>query len=214
MDNEGQSANPPVFQSGNIGNKATPEYFSNVKGGNKDQEIVERKRAHLSKKTLFIILGVIAAVLVVILMVALIANLTSRPKGSRTDEAMPATMDDVETRTYENLYKDNTADYSTALVYITDLINDMEDLNQSQDLIFCTKILRTKIIFQGGLRERGIDMALSLTKKADTDYEKNCAYNTLSYMYNQEQNTDKRDFYMDLIKELNFNPDPDGMGGV
>lgn len=215
MDNEGQRPNTPVFQSGNIGNKATPEYFSNVKGGKKDQEKVAEKRTRVSRKTLFVVLGVIAAVLVIILVIALVANLLSRPKGSRTDETMPATMDEVETRTYENLYRDgNYADYSNALVYITDLINDMEDLNQNQDLIFCAKILRTKIIFQGGLRERGIDMALVLTNKADTDYKKNCAYNTLSYMYNQEQDIDKRNFYMDLIKDLNFNPDPEGMGGI
>lgn len=214
MDNEGQNAKTPVFHSGNIGNKATPEYFSNVKGGKKDQEKVERKRARISKKTLMIIWGVIAAVLVIVLMIALIANLTSRPKGSRTDEAMPVTIDEVEERTYEHLYTGDTADYPVAVTYITDLINDMEDLNQNKDLVFCSKVFRTRIIFRGGLREKGIKMAFALAEEANTDHQKDCAYNALAYMYSQEQNIEKRNFYMDLVKELNFNPDTEGVGGV
>lgn len=214
MDKEGQRPNTPVFQSGNIGSKATPEYFVNVKGGKKDQEKVEKKRSRISRKTLTLIFSCIAAAIIIVLTVALIANLASRPKGSRTDEEMPTTIDEVEKRTYEHLYTGDTADYPVAVTYISDLIKDMEDTNQNKDLIFCSKILRTRIAFRGGLREKAIELALALTEEADTDYQKNCAYNALSYMYNQEQNTEKRDFYMDLLKELNYNPDTEGVGGV
>ena len=213
MDKEGQRANTPVFQSGSIGNKATPEYFSNVKGGKKDKEKVETKRSRVSRKTLTLIFSCIAAAIIIVLTIALIANLASRPKGSRTDEEMPTTFDEVEKRTYENLYSGDTADYSVALAYLTDLIDDMEDLNQNSGLIFCSKVFRTKIIFQGDLREQALGMAQGLLEEASTDQEKDCAYEILAFMYNQEQDTEKRDFYMDLIKELNYDPEVEGLGG-
>ena len=104
MDKEGQNAHVPVFQSENIGNKATPEYFSNVKGGKKDQEKVEDKRSRVSRKTLFTILGALVGALVIVLVIALVANLLSRPKGSRTDEVMPTTADEIERRAYAVVY--------------------------------------------------------------------------------------------------------------
>ena len=212
MDNEGQSANPPVFNSGDIGSQATPEYFSNVKGGKKDKEKVEQKRARISKKTLFTILGAVFAVLILVLGIALIANLTSRHRGSRTDEEMPTTMQEIEQRTYKHLYHDNVLDYKNALYYLNDLMKDMRDLNQNQELIFNSKALRARLVYQGGLKQAGIDEALRLAKEADTDYEKFYIYSVLSYIYNQEKNAEKRDFYMDLLKELNYNPETEGEG--
>lgn len=212
MDNEGQSVKTPVFSSGDIGSQATPEYFSNVKGGKKDKEKVEQKRARISKKTLFTILGTVFAVLILVLGITLIANLTSRHRGSRTDEEMPVSMQEIEKRTYERLYHDNVLDYKNAIYYLNDLMNDMKELNQNQELIFNSKVFRARLVYNGGLKQAGIDEALRLAKEASTDYEKYYVYSTLSYIYNQEKNAEKRDFYMDLLKELNYNPETEGEG--
>ena len=212
MDNEGQSVKTPVFSSGDIGSQATPEYFSNVKGGKKDKEKVEQKRARISKKTLFTILGTVFAVLILVLGITLIANLASRHRGSRTDEEMPVSMQEIEKRTYEHLYHDNVIDYKNAIYYLNDLMNDMEELNQNQELIFNSKVFRARLVYNGGLKQAGIDEALRLAKEASTDYEKYYVYSTLSFMYNQEKNDKKRDFYMDLLEELNYNPEKEGEG--
>ena len=212
MDNEGQSVKTPVFSSGDIGSQATPEYFSNVKGGKKDKEKVEQKRARISKKTLFTILGTVFAVLILVLGITLIANLTSRHRGSRTDEEMPVSMQEIEKRTYERLYHDNVLDYKNAIYYLNDLMKDMKELNQNQELIFNSKVFRARLVYNGGLKQAGIDEALRLAKEASTDYEKYYVYSTLSYIYNQEKNAEKRDFYMDLLKELNYNPETEGEG--
>lgn len=214
MDKEGQRPNTPVFQSGDIGNKATPEYFVNVKGGKKDQAKVEKKRSRISRKTLTLIFSCIAAAIIIVLTVALIANLTSRPKGSRTDEVIPVTMQEIEKRTYKVLYSGDENGYENAIVYLNDLIKDLGDLNQSQDLIFAAYAVRARIAYQAGAKETAIAEALRLADEADTNTEKLYAYHELFYMYNQEGNTEKRDFYGDLLKELDVDLEKDAVGGT
>lgn len=214
MDKEGQNANTPIFHSGSIGNKATPEYFSNVKGGKKDQEKVAKKRTRISRKALFMIFGAIIAALIVILMIVLIAHFTARPHGSRTDEDMPTTISEVEQRAYKVLYSGDENGYYNTLYYLNDMIKDMNDLNYDPDLIFATYAVRAHITFQGGARQVAIDEALRLAEEATNDIQKLYAYHELFYMYNQEGNTEKRDFYGDLMDELNVDLENDAIGGM
>ena len=213
MDNEGQNAKTPVFHSGNIGNKATPEYFSNVKGGKKDQEKVERKRARISKKALMIIWGVIAAVLVIVLMIALIANLTSRPKGSRTNEELPPSQQDIEIRAYKVVYSGDENGYENALYYLNDLIKDMEDVNYNSDVIFEAYSVRALIAYQAGGEDVAISEAKRLVKEADTAEKKYSIYSTLNLIYSQAGDTEKRDFYRDMAFALDVETNAQAQGG-
>lgn len=214
MDKEGQNATAPVFHSESIGNKATPEYFSNVKGGKKDQEKVEDKRSRVSRKTLFTILGALVGALVIVLVIALVANLLSRPKGSRTDETMPSNYTEIEERTYKVLYSGDENGYENAIVYLNDLIKDMKDLNQSSELIFAAYAVRARVAYQAGAKATAISEALRLASEADTNVEKLYAYHELFYMYNQEGDTEKRDFYGDLLRELDVSLENDAVGGL
>ena len=213
MDKEGQNAHVPVFQSENIGNKATPEYFSNVKGGKKDQEKVERKRSRMSRKTLFTILGALAGAIIVIFVIALVANLLSRPKGSRTDEVMPTSQIEIEERAYKVLYSGDENGYENAIVYLNDLIKDMGDLNYDSELIFDAYSARAYIAYQAGGEDVAIDEALRLLKEADTVNKKYSIYSTLILIYTQEGNTDKRDFYRDMVSELDIEANTQAQGG-
>ncbi len=214
MDKEGQRPNTPVFQSGNIGSKATPEYFVNVKGGKKDQEKVEKKRSRVSRKTLTIILGIVAGILIVILMVVLISNFV-RPRGSRTEEVMPTTQTEIEDRAYKVLYSTGEDGYENAIVYLNDLIKDMGDLNYSSELIFDAYATRAYIAYQAGGADVAIDEALRLVKEADTDEKKYSIYRVLFYIYGKEGNKEKRKFYSDMMDELNVPENKiDGMGGI
>lgn len=213
MDKEGQNTGSSVFHSESIGSQATPEYFSNIKGGKKDKEKVQKIRSARSRKPLFIILGIIAAILLIIMIIALVRTF-NHPRGSRTDEEMPTDYSEIERRTYEHLYENAEADYKKALLYISDLIKDMEELNQSPDAIFVAEVVRTKIIYQGGLRDRAITLALNLARTADNDVQKYYIYSALQYMYHQEGNTGKSDFYAALLDELNVFKDTEGEGGI
>lgn len=213
MDKEGQNAHVPVFQSENIGNKATPEYFSNVKGGKKDQEKVERKRSRMSRKTLFTILGALAGAIIVILVIALVANLLSRPKGSRTDEVMPTTADEIERRAYTVVYSGDENGYENAIVYLNDLIKDMGDLNYNSELMFDAYSTRAYIAYQAGGEDVAIGEALRLLKEADTSEKKYTIYSKLILIYAQENNAEKVDFYRDMVSELDVETNAQAQGG-
>ena len=219
MDKEGQNTNAPdfeanVFNSDSIGNRATPEYFSNVVGGKKDKEKVIEKRTQQSRKRLFIVLGAISALLLIVMFTALIINFNTKPHGSRTDEAMPSNMSEIEERAYKVVYSGDEDGYTNALYYLNDMISDMEDLNLSPDLIFAVYAVRARITFQGGAREVAVEEALRLADEANTDIQKLYAYHELFYMYNQMGETDKRDFYGDLLAELDVDLEKDAIGGI
>ena len=213
MDKEGQRPNTPVFQSGNIGSKATPEYFVNVKGGKKDQEKVEKKRSRISRKTLTLIFSCIAAAIIIVLTVALIANLTSRPKGSRTDEVLPDSKSEIEKRAYKVLYSTGEDGYENAIVYLNDLIRDMGDLNYNSELIFDAYATRALIAYQAGGEDVAINEALRLLKEADTVNKKYSIYSTLILIYSQEGDNEKRDFYRSMVSELDTETNAQAQGG-
>lgn len=219
MDKEGQNASAPnfeadVFNSDSIGNRATPEYFSNVAGGKKDKEKVAEKRTGQSRKRLFIILGVVAATLLITMVVALILNFGHRPHGSRTDEELPADITDIETRAYKVVRSGDEEGYTNALYYLNDLIRDMDDLKLNPDLIFAAYAVRARITFEGGAREVAIEEALRLAKEADTEMQKLYIYHELFYMYNQMGDIEKREFYGDLLRDLDVDLEKDATGGV
>ena len=203
MDKEGHNANTSAFHSEDIGNQATTEFFSNVTGGRKDKDKIERKRIRVSRKALFVIFGALAAISVVILFTILIINLNSRPHGSRTDEALPSSSSEIEERAYKVLYSGDPRGYYNAIYYLKNLIQDMEDAKQNPELIFDAYALRARIAYMGGGGETAINEALRLANKAETDNEKYTIYKVLFYMYNQEGDKERRDFYGDMMYQLN-----------
>lgn len=200
MDNKGQNANASVFHSENIGSQATPEYFSNVKGGKKDKEKVERIRSQKSRKPLFITLGIVAVALLVIMTIALVRTL-NHPRGSRTDEEMPTTTNEIESRAYKVLY--SSGRYEDALVYLNNLISDMSDLGVSSEQIFEAYAVRARIAYQAGGEDVAAQEALRLAGEADTDTKKYAIYNVLYYIYSKEGNEEKSNFYSEMMNELN-----------
>ena len=214
MDKEGQNANVPAFHSGDISNKATPDYFSNVKGGKKDKEIVSNKRSKKSRKALFITLGALAGALVVVLIITLVTTVFNHSRGSRTDETMPTTMQEIEERAYKVLHSGDENGYENTLYYLNDLILDMKDLNIDPEIIFAVYAVRARIAYEGGAKETGIEEALRLAREANTDLEKLYAYHELFYIYNREGNPEKRDFYGSLMDELNVDIEKDAVGGT
>lgn len=214
MDKEGQNTDTPVFQSDTIGNRVTPEYFSNVKGGKKDKEKVTEARTKKSRRGLFITLGIIAALLIIVMITALNINFSHRPYGSRTDEEVPADISDIETRAYKVVRSGDEEGYTNALYYLNDLIRDMDDLKLNPDLIFAAYAVRARITFEGGAREVAIEEALRLAKEADTEMQKLYIYHELFYMYNQIGDIEKREFYGDLLRDLDVDLEKDAVGGV
>lgn len=195
MDKEGQDSQSSdvVFKSENIGDKATTEYFSNVKGGRKDKEKVEKKRTRITRKTLFIALGVLAGIVLVTLLVVLIINLVNRGvHGERTDEDLPTTYAEVQERAYKVAYKDmeNPGDYKEALKYVNNLIMDMVDTNRDADLIYATRTFRAILAYEAGAHELAVKEAESLEQYATTDAQKYVIYDTLAWIYTQEKNYD------------------------
>ena len=79
----------------------------------------------------------------------------------------------------------------------------MKDLGVSSELIFEAYAVRARIAYQAGGEDVAIQEALRLAKEADTDAKKYKIYNVLYYIYSQEGNTDKSNFYNDMINELN-----------
>lgn len=213
MDTEGQNSSNPVFHSGDIGSQATSEVFSNVTGGKKDKEKVKDRRTRISRRTLFVALGIVCAALIIALSIALIMGLSRPPHGSRTDEEIPTAIEDVEKRVYNTLYSDEEIDYKKAILYLNDLMEDIKDYDRSSGLLFSAYILRVRLVFQGGLRKQAITEALRLLNEADTDYKKYQVYAALYYMYNQQGDEDRRDFYGDLIGELDVDLETKGLGG-
>ncbi len=216
MDKEGQNTNAPdfeanVFNSDSIGNRATPEYFSNVKGGKKDKEKVAEIRSKKSRKPLFITLGTFAAALIIVMVIALIATLAVHRHGSRTDEEMPTNTAEIESRAYKVLY--SSGKYENAIVYLNDLIKDMKDLGVDSELIFEAYAVRARIAYQAGGGDVAIQEALRLAKEADTDTKKINIYRVLAYIYAGEGDTEKYKFYSDLLEEMGACNDENAVGG-
>ena len=200
MDKEGQNTSSSVFHSESIGSQVTPEYFSNIKGGKKDKEKVQKIRSERSRKPLFITLGVVATILLIIMIIALVRTF-NHPRGSRTDEEMPTTTSEIESRAYKVLYE--SGKYENALAYLNDLIRDMKDLGASSEQIFEAYVVRARIAYQAGGEDVAIQEALRLVKEADTDTKKYSIYNVLYFMYSQEKNEEMSAFYSEMMDELN-----------
>ena len=137
MDKEGQGPNSAgVFHSAKIGDKATPEYFSNVQGGKKDDEKVHRRLTHQTIKILIITLSIVAAITLIVTLVFVIISVSGKKIGSRTEEEIPSTLDDIELRTYGVVYRQENGGYAEALTYLNNVILDLYDAGSDENLIF------------------------------------------------------------------------------
>lgn len=198
----------PVFHSDNIGTKATPEYFSNVKGGKKNQEKVENKRTRITRKTLFIILGAILGVAVIFIIVFAIINLAVRPRGSHTGESLPTTISEVEERTYKVLYSGSeTGGYANALRYVNNIIADLIESESDADLTFATRAFRSRLAYEAGGHTVGINDALNLIRDDLTDTQKYIIYITLTDLYYKEGNITESDKYYNMALGLDVAED-------
>lgn len=205
MDSEGQrSKSSATFSSEEIGNKATPEYFQNVKGGKKNKEKVDKKRTRVTRKTLTIILSAVAALLIVVVVIFVALNIVnSRKHGQRTDEDLPTTITEIEMRAYKEAYKtEGKVDYSNSLYYMNDLIADLVDTKASSDLIFSARAFYTLLMYQAGGKDAALQEALELADSANTETEKFTIYSVLDRLYILNQNWDEAQRYEDLMDTL------------
>lgn len=198
-----------AFHSSGIGNKATTEYFSNVKGDNKrkDKDKVEKRRIRVTRKTLFIIFGSLIGIIVVVMLVFVILNLGKRSTwGSRTEEELPTTLSEAEERAYKVVYSDiesGTAYYKEALYYVSNLLQDLTDANQDEDLIFAVRAFGSQLAYEGG-SNKAISAAVSLSNHAKNDAQKYSIYKVLERIYNAEGDSTKVEMIRDLIDGLNI----------
>lgn len=204
MDKEGQSPNSAgVFHSANIGDKATPEYFSNIEGGNKDSGKVQRRMTHQARKILIIILSAVAAITLVVTLIFIIINVTGKKVGSRTHEELPTAIDDIELRTYGVVYQQDNGGYAEALTYLANLIMDLHDSEVDDNLVFAARAFFAQLVYEaGGGSQLGIQEALKLLDQAQTEREKYTIYMTLSRLYTWENNMGLGNYYEDLANEL------------
>ncbi len=205
MDKEGQDpSSAVVFNSANIGDKATPEYFSNIEGGKKDKTKVRKRMTRQTRKTLLIILGVVIALLFVIVMIFVIMNIANSHKyGERTEQELPTTSDDIEQRTYDVVYRDENGGYREALIYLNNLIMDMVDSGSNANLIFAARAFRAKLAYEaGGGSQLGIQEALKLEESAETERQKYIIYSTLANLYYREGNLPMFNYYSSMTDDL------------
>lgn len=192
------------FQSSDIGDKATPEYFSRVEGGKKNQEKVVVKRTHTHRKALMIILAIVLGLAVIFIAVFAIINLSNRTITKRTHEELPTTISEVRHRTYKKAKE--TGKYYDGVLYLNDLILDMQDSNADQDLIFESKIFLARFLYEAG----DPDMALRILRYAEseghlTDRQKYWLYSGYIDIYESENKSEEVEYYRDQFKLLDIN---------
>lgn len=204
MDKEGQGPNSAgVFHSAKIGDKATPEYFSNVQGGKKDDEKVHRRLTHQTRKILIITLSIVAAITLIVTLVFVIISVSGKKIGSRTEEEIPSTLDDIELRTYGVVYRQENGGYAEALTYLNNVILDLYDAGSDENLIFAARAFFAQLVYEaGGGSQLGIQEALKLFSQAQTERQKYIIYTTLARLYNWDGNTELGTYYDNLSNEL------------
>ena len=215
MDKEGQNpTSAPVFKSEAIGSKPTTEYFSNVKGGREDQSKVEKKRTTNTRKTLIIILSIVAGILITVTAVFVILSLVNRrgTYGERTGEDLPTTIEEVEERAYALAFEDLEApgNFEAALYYINNVIADMVDTNQDQDLIYAVRCFRAILAYQAGAPTAALNEALSLEEYAKTDNQKFSIHGTLDRLYIWQRDYEKAVAYEDKMDALDVSENKTG----
>ena len=192
------------FRSSDIGDKATPEYFSRVEGGKKNQEKVVAKRTHTNRKALMIILAVVLGLAVIFIAVFAIMNLSNRTVTKRTHEELPTTISEVRRRTYKK--SEETGKYYDGILYLNDLILDMQDSNVNKDLIFEAKIFLARFLYEAG----DPDMALRILRYMEsegrlTDKQKYWLYSSYIDIYDGEGNSEATEYYQAQFKTLDLN---------
>ena len=205
------------FSSSDIGNKATTEYFSNVKGGRKDKNKVDKKRTQRIRKMLFIFLG--AAILVGAMLVALFvtSNSKSRTMGERTKEELPTEVAEVQRRTYK-VAADHGA-YYDGIVYLKDLIADMQGASMDADLVFESTVFLGRFIYEAGAFDTAINFLQKLEAREQlTDSNRYWLYNAFIDIYSAENYTNDADRYIGLLDQImnenNLENFPDLLGGA
>ncbi len=192
------------FTSDNIGEKATTEYFSKVEGGKKNKEKVAERRTRFTRKTLFTILGIIVAIAVVFAVIFVVINISNRRIGKRTQEELPASMIEVQRRTFKAA--DATGRYYDGIVYLKDLILDMKDSDTDPDFLFEVYVYMARFIYQAGDPDNALLLLNRLEDQGSlTDLRKYWLYSSFIDIYKSENNEDGVAKYQELFDKLNIN---------
>ena len=189
------------FASDNIGDRATTEYFSKVEGGKKNKEKIVKKRTRFTRKALFIILGVIIALTAIFITIFTIINISNKNIGKRTNEELPSTIVEVQRRAYKAA--NATGRYYDGIVYLGDLILDMQDSNIDPEFIFETEVYLARFIYEAGDAETAVSLLEDLENQEYlTDLQKYWLYGGLIDIYTNEDNTEKVKEYQELFDKL------------
>ena len=191
------------FQSSDIGDKATPEYFSRVEGGKKNQEKVAVKRTRTNRKVLMIILAIVLGLAAIFIVVFTIVNLSNHTTIKRTHEELPTTISEVQRRAYKRA--EDTGKYYDGIVYVKDLILDMQDSNVDKDFIFETKIFLARLIYEAGDFDLSISILQHLESSSPlTDRQKYWLYHAFVDIYKSEGNIEIMEQYLEMFNRLDI----------
>ena len=177
--------NGVVFKTEKIGDKATTEYFSNVKGEDqkKNNEAIERRRVKITRKTLFIIFGTLIGIILVVMLIFVIVNLIN-PQGKKyTAEDFPDNMTELENKAVEIAFEvvpdGQKVSFLTAADYIDQAIENTTD----EDRKFELKTLHARMMMMAGYGYAATKEIEKLEPEANTDQRKYQLYRQAAFVY-------------------------------
>lgn len=175
---EGQNNTNISFDSQKIGTRPTVDYFSNIDGGGKDNEKIQRRRTRITRKTLTIILAGLGALLLVITIIFLV-NIWSGPKTTEyTSDDFPQDMSAFEEKAYNLVYSEGWS-YGEVATFIDYAIADSKDMDRTLRL----KLLHAEFLRLGGYAEAAESEMRYLIENAYSDQQKYIVLSAAAHFY-------------------------------
>ena len=176
-----------------------------------------RRRTHATRKTLQVVLACALGVAVIFIVFFVALNLLNKRVGTRTHEELDATtIDSIEIKAYEEAYK--TGKYYDGLLYLRDIIADLQDANADKDLIFKARLFRAEFMYDAGGKEQAFKLLDNLESTSGlTDEQKYLLYFTSAKLYERAGDTEKADQYKGRYTAIDNYHDGklyEGMGSV
>ena len=190
------------FSSNDIGDRATTEYFSRVEGGKKNKEKVTAKRTRFTRRTLFIIFGiVIGIVIIAAIILGVFGILNTHRIGKRTGDEITMDAAVIQQRAYEKAYE--TGKYEDGLVYFNNAMLDSIDAGADKEFIITALIYRAEYAYDAGGHNAAINNLLKIEESYElTDKQKLQMYIALAGLYSKNGDTANAEKYNEKYEEM------------
>lgn len=175
---EGQNNTNISFDSQKIGTRPTVDYFSNIDGGRKDDEKIQRHRTRLTRKALTIILAALGAILVVVTIIFLVNIIGGNKPREYTSDDFPQNINDFEEKAYSLVYSDGWS-YGEVATFIEYAIADSKDPERTLQL----KLMRIEFLRQAGYVEAAEGELIYLLENTYDDPSKYLVYMAAANFY-------------------------------